>query len=275
MVNGPDQWRDDSARTSDPGIWSAWSKGRLLAWALLLLLGDILLQMIVYTASDSLFWAVFAGSGAAILLPCHLLARSVGGTLATEFHLGGARPRVLFWAAVAAVASLLPTSMLAELSARLHPVSEEWLQIYLSHLPTRPLAIAGVAVTVVLVAPAAEEVLFRGILHRLARRQWGSVPAGIISALVFSLAHNEPWYMFGLFGLGILLAFIYEKTRSVTACAVTHGVHNAISFGLLLGQNELAAGSETATGLELLLLLPSLILLYAACRRLITAAEAD
>ena len=54
---------------------------------------------------------------------------------------------------------------------------------------------------VVVVGPLAEEIIFRGLIHRVFSRTWGPWPAIIASALVFGLVHGEPWYLLGLVGM--------------------------------------------------------------------------
>ena len=79
-----------------------------------------------------------------------------------------------------------------------------------------------------------------GLLYRLARRTWGASSAAVVSALAFGLLHGEPWYLFGLVGLGLLLAYVYEMTGSLTPGIVLHGVYNGASFFLLLQDANLA-----------------------------------
>jgi membrane protease YdiL (CAAX protease family) len=141
---------------------------------------------------------------------------------------------VLAAAALMSVFTVMPTSLLAEISLRLHPVDPEWLTLYQENLPTTAGQIILAAFTVVLVAPLAEEIIFRGLLQKVTATLWGPVPAILISALVFGIVHGEPWFLFGLIGVGIMLAFVFAATGSVTACWVAHGVHNAISLGVML-----------------------------------------
>ncbi|MFH1845885.1 MAG: type II CAAX endopeptidase family protein [bacterium] len=259
-----------SVSESEPprGLWETWSRGRILSWAVLLLAADFLTQLLIYQLGFGLFWSVALGSLLAILLPCYLAARSVGGNLASEFHLGHTSRAHLFWAMIVAVAGLLPTSILAGLSSRIHPVSDEWLKFNLDHLPQEPGEIVVAALAVTVIAPLAEELLFRGIVHRLVRRLWGAGPATIISGLVFGLLHYEPWYLFGLIGLGFLLSYIYEATRSLTPCFVTHGVYNGISFYLLLHDHEFATGGSGVDDFDIWLIGGSILLLVFACTQL-------
>jgi len=84
------------------------------------------------------------------------------------------------------------------------------------------LLVAGV------VAPAIEEVAFRGILYRwLAERT--RVPLAIAgSALAFAVLHGVPSLIPGILVLGAILAWSYERARSIWAPIVLHGSYNAV-----------------------------------------------
>ena len=109
------------------------------------------------------------------------------------------------------------------------------------------MAIAFVAVSAFV--PAAEELIFRGVFYRICRRHWGAVGSASITALAFALVHGEPWVLFGLIALGLLLAYIYETTSSLSACIAAHAVHNALSLGFLLREDDPL--DATAGGIEI------------------------
>lgn len=240
----------------------------MLVWGLLLYAANVTVQLLVFTITDDLFLPVAAGSLLAILVPCALVSHRYRGSLATDFQLGRIPLATGIWAAVAALGALMPTSLLAELSVRIYPIPQIWIDFYYDRLPQGTLGMVLAFITVAVIAPLGEELLFRGIVHRLASRLWGALPATLISALIFALVHFEPWYLFGLFGLALLLGFIYEVTGSVTACAVTHGVHNAVSYFILINQEDPAAAGRGAIELDMILLGGSLVLLAFACQRL-------
>ena len=77
------------------------------------------------------------------------------------------------------------------------------------------------------IAPAVEEIAFRGILYRwLAERtRWPLAIAG--SALVFAFLHGVPSLIPGILVLGAILAWVYQRTRSIWAPIVLHGTYNA------------------------------------------------
>lgn len=90
------------------------------------------------------------------------------------------------------------------------------------------LVLTGFAVVVV--APFAEELFFRGFVYR-AMRRWAPVhPAAALSALVFALVHVEPLIMPSIFVLGVLLAHSVERKDSIVPAIVAHGVFNVVGY---------------------------------------------
>src|SRR5439155_17661614 len=79
---------------------------------------------------------------------------------------------------------------------------------------------------VVIVAPIAEELFFRGFLYQALRR-WRGVTQGILlSALVFALAHVSPIIIPSIFALGVILAFLFERRGSLAATIAAHMSYN-------------------------------------------------
>ncbi len=228
-------------------LWETWSPGRIMGLATLLMAGNFFFQILFYMVRADLFVPVLAGAVAGVLLPVYLMARRWGFPLRSDFSLTVPHPIILAASALLAICSLVPTSLLAELSLRMHPVNSQWESFFRDNLPTTSLGVVLAVFSVVIVAPLAEEIIFRGLLHRLASSMWGAVPAALISALVFGIVHGEPWFLFGLVGVGLMLAFIYEVTRSVTACWVAHAVHNSISLWAMLNTEGSLAEPQTIT----------------------------
>jgi len=229
------------------GLWETWGRGQILGLAILLMAGNVFFQVLFYMAREDLFLPVLAGSVLGVLLPAFLVARRFGFSFTHDFSLSLPHPLVLIASALMALCSLIPTSLLAELSMRLRPVDPQWESFFQDHLPTTTFEIILAVVTVVAVAPLAEEIIFRGLLYRLTSSMWGAAPAAVVSALVFGIVHGEPWFLFGLIGVGLMLAFVYETTRSVTACWVAHAVHNSISLWAMFGNEGGIAESQSIT----------------------------
>lgn len=217
-----------------PGLWETWSRGQILALAVLLMAGNFFFQVVFYMIRQDLFGPVLVGAVAGVLVPMVLMTRRWDLSYSRDFSLTLPHPVVLAAAALMAVCSIMPTSLLAEFSLRLHPINPEWLALYQENLPTTTVEIILAAITVVIAAPLAEEIIFRGLLQRVTATLWGAVPAALVSALIFGIVHGEPWFLFGLIGVGLVLAFVFAATGSVTACWLVHAVHNGISLWVML-----------------------------------------
>ncbi|MFO7718201.1 MAG: CPBP family intramembrane glutamic endopeptidase [Thermodesulfobacteriota bacterium] len=86
------------------------------------------------------------------------------------------------------------------------------------------------AVTVVVLAPLAEEVFFRGFLFAgIAKRL--SWPVGaVLSAFLFALLHVQPLAVPPLFLLGLLFAVLYQRSGSIWPAIILHATLNALAL---------------------------------------------
>lgn len=90
-------------------------------------------------------------------------------------------------------------------------------------------------ITVCILAPVLEEILFRGILLRgMLHQGVNPLIAIILSSFLFGLAHMNPWQFLGAGMLGAIFAFIYYRTKSLWMCIFLHSLNNTISFILMI-----------------------------------------
>lgn len=90
-------------------------------------------------------------------------------------------------------------------------------------------------ITVCILAPILEEIIFRGILLRgLLQNGTSPVFAIFLSSVLFGLAHLNPWQFFGAGMLGAVFGFIYYRTKSLWICIFLHALNNMISFIFML-----------------------------------------
>lgn len=85
---------------------------------------------------------------------------------------------------------------------------------------------------IAMLAPLAEELLFRGMLYPLLRR-WGAGVAIVGSAVVFSLVHFIPILFPSLFVVGLMLGLLRERSGSTIPCIVLHMMQNGTMIVLL------------------------------------------
>ncbi|MCG2661275.1 MAG: CPBP family intramembrane metalloprotease [Kiritimatiellae bacterium] len=93
------------------------------------------------------------------------------------------------------------------------------------------LALLGLAM---IVAPAAEEILFRGILLPLLMKRLGAGPAVILSSALFALIHLHVPSFFPLFVLATGLALAYIYTGSLWVPIMMHALFNGMNLAILL-----------------------------------------
>lgn len=81
-----------------------------------------------------------------------------------------------------------------------------------------------------IVVPAAEEMMFRGVLFRRFRENRSFAYSAFASALFFSFMHVNTVQIIYAFLLGLLLAYVYEKYGSVYAPLLLHILLNTFSI---------------------------------------------
>ena len=77
-----------------------------------------------------------------------------------------------------------------------------------------------------LVVPAAEELMFRGILYKRFRERQSFWYSAVCSSLLFSFMHSSTTQVIYTFLLGLMLSYLYEKFGSLKAPALLHIVLN-------------------------------------------------
>ena len=95
------------------------------------------------------------------------------------------------------------------------------------------LIIAFVVFLIVIVAPVSEEVFFRGFMFAGLRRSMPLWIAAVISAVVWGSLHltgGNVGVAIQLAVFGVILAYLYERSGSLWAPIMAHGLNNAIAF---------------------------------------------
>ena len=168
---------------------------------------------------------------------------------------------VLFWCVLAALGALIPSV---------------WIQ---EHMPELPNIVEGEFdmimkdrwgyLVVGLLAPLAEEMVFRGAILRSLLR-WKENPwiGIVISAVLFAVIHMNPAQMPHAFLIGMLLGWMYYRTDSIVPGVVYHWVNNTVAYVMYnlypnpdLTLVELFGNEQKvlmALGCSLLIFLPSL-----------------
>jgi membrane protease YdiL (CAAX protease family) len=93
---------------------------------------------------------------------------------------------------------------------------------------------AYLAFFAIVIAPFVEEILFRGVVYAFLKKIGHPAIGMCLSALAFAIIHLSASIFLPIFVLGLVLAWLYEKTSNLWAPITAHTVFNAINVVLLL-----------------------------------------
>lgn len=85
----------------------------------------------------------------------------------------------------------------------------------------------------VVIAPVAEEFIFRGVLFTFIKQIGFPKTAWIVVSFLFAAIHADVAIFVPLFMLALVLTWLYERTESLAAPIFTHALFNAANLVLL------------------------------------------
>lgn len=208
----------------------AWLAGRCIP-------GKIELQNPLQT----MLVAVVSFQGAALVLVTFFLRENLTGWL-DGFGLNNHPQRALFIGVGCGILVLYPVLQLNDLcfhlfeKLTLHPQEQQAVEI-LRHADTLlGRAISGLAT--VFIAPAGEEVIFRGVLYPWAKRTFSQPIALWGTAIFFGAIHLNLSSFLPLTALALVLVWLYEYTGNLLAPMAVHFVFNGANFIALFYQQK-------------------------------------
>ena len=96
-----------------------------------------------------------------------------------------------------------------------------------------PPELALQALSVVVMAPICEELLFRGVIYPSLRDLGHPRLAIAASSLLFAAIHGSLALMLPLTVLAVILVWLYEKSGSIVAPILMHAAFNAVNFAMI------------------------------------------
>jgi uncharacterized protein len=252
-------------RRSPTTTWKPWSGPvALIGGFALALIGGLIVDI----PASLLFGAEVSGSHTSPgLVIADTLVQDTGFVLAAVYaaHLatravrswqfGLRRPGVGWRSTTGYVVLLLAVFIILSVvwSGVFHPKEEELLKTLGSNEGTALLLASAILTCVV--APICEEMLFRGYIFTALRNWKGTLPAALITAVIFGGIHygSAPTLdLVPLAGLGFGLCLLYRYTGSLYPCIVAHSLNNSLAFAGLENWSWqtpiLMAASLTAIG---------------------------
>jgi uncharacterized protein len=167
-----------------------------------------------------------------MIAAAYFVTADLGKPTARTFGLRPFKSSAFGWIFAALVAYLVLASIYTVL---VDPPSEQ-LPNGLEDADQNVLLAVATGMLLIVVAPFAEEVFFRGFLYQAFRNSFGVLPGALLSALIFGAIHLEFFKLVQLAILGVILALLFEKTRSLWSPIILHAVNNSLAFAYLLSQ---------------------------------------
>ncbi len=94
-----------------------------------------------------------------------------------------------------------------------------------------------VIIAAVVIAPLAEETMFRGFVYGVLKRYTDAPFAALSSSLMFAIIHMHVGSMLPLFMLAVLFCLAYEITGCLLVPMILHAIFNAVSIiAMLFGE---------------------------------------
>lgn len=93
-----------------------------------------------------------------------------------------------------------------------------------------------ILVVVAIGAPLVEELLFRGVLFEEIKKECSVKATIFLTALIFGFYHFNIIQSPNTFFMGLVLAYVYYKTRSIKASIIVHSTNNILAMIPFLDQ---------------------------------------
>ena len=181
---------------------------------------------------------------------------------------------VMFWSVLASVGLIIPSMYFQEMTMPQWPDAIQQLIDQATQALSMIMSTTGGYAVVCLLAPIAEELVFRGAILRTLlewkpERRWLMI---VLSALFFALSHMNPAQFLHPFLIGLLLGWMYERTGSVLPGIIYHWINNTVAYLLFRAYQDPDTsivdifGSQShalmAVGFSLLIVLPAIYQLH-------------
>lgn len=244
----------------DRNPFSRFKARNLLGWSLLILLGGFILLVQVARRSqwqlNDPIWTLLLTNGVYLYFLLWVMQRFTRLRVNVK-QVVGRLPRNYKWLPTA---GLVIVVLLFSLSAFLLSfwllsfVAPTFVEAVLkvnaqsagSRSSTSPLGTVLTGITIVIVAPLVEELIFRGVLLQRWAVKWGIRTSLILSSVLFGILHAN---VVGLTMFGLIMGLLYIKTRTLLVPIACHALNNALALSMGLVPNDTTA-AETVSQLD-------------------------
>ncbi len=214
--------------------------GLLCCLYLVVMLGSLVQHFVGKADVGLSIWRMIAAAisfqGSALVLT-HFFLREHGTRWADAFGFGNDRQRALLFGTLGGCFffpigwGMQWASVQVLSQVGINPVEQQAVQTL--KITESSLARLTLAATAIVLAPVAEEVLFRGLLYPTIKQAGFPRMALWSTALLFAVVHQNLASFVPLFVLAVALSLLYEKTNNLLATIAAHSCFNTMNFTAL------------------------------------------
>ncbi|WP_292485230.1 CPBP family intramembrane glutamic endopeptidase [Methanohalobium sp.] len=97
-------------------------------------------------------------------------------------------------------------------------------------------SILEISIVMIFFVGLVEELIFRSILQTRLEESFGLLPALLVSSFLFGIMHSGYGTLYEILFTsvaGLIMGYMFQKTRSLPVVAITHGTVNIFLFGII------------------------------------------
>ena len=176
------------------------------------------------------YLAMFIGQGF-LVLPVLIYLKRKSFDFRDSLRLNFVSRDIIYATFFISIGAMILSDELNILIGMIIPIPDSFLQIEALLKPKDHFSLVLLVITIVIIAPIGEELLFRGFLQKGLEKAWNDVTRAILfSSLFFAVIHFNPFWIIQIYFLGVLLGFLAWKTNSIIPCIIFHMIINATSL---------------------------------------------
>jgi len=92
-----------------------------------------------------------------------------------------------------------------------------------------PMTLAVLVLGVGVLAPVAEELMFRGIIQSRLVQRWGAPVGIVVASVLFAVAHADPQHAISVLPMGLMLGWMAHHTGSIRVPILVHLLNNTFA----------------------------------------------
>lgn len=181
--------------------------------------------------------SLFLGQGL-MILPVYYFLSAKNFNIAKALRLNPVSKKVLFASLPIALGIIILIDEFDRLISLIIPPPESLLQISTQLKYDGTFSAFLLWLTIIIIAPLGEELVFRGFLQRSLEKSWKDVTKAIlIASMVFAMVHLNPFWVIQIYVLGVVLGYLSWRTKSILPGIIVHGLNNGLA--LMLSQDNI------------------------------------